>query len=221
MSTCVGNESLMSTVVEINSLSKKEIRALLRKSERRLQVLSQRNDAMDYAEDERVCAIANAILSLAYHTKIPKAEIFAAVAGNMRIPVKDVVPPAEEPRAAASQTVPDAEEQAPEALNISMLEQAEEPKDAGHRKLTLPNGRRSRATLDVSVKHRSRRSLRRPSQSATHVKHQVPKAAAAGSDVVYRHPVDADKTWDGQGAMPKWLRDAVSFGRSLEEFRVG
>jgi DNA-binding protein H-NS len=38
--------------------------------------------------------------------------------------------------------------------------------------------------------------------------------------VKYRHPSDSGKTWTGRGMTPKWLRDLVDQGRSLDDFKV-
>lgn len=38
--------------------------------------------------------------------------------------------------------------------------------------------------------------------------------------VKYRHPEHPELTWKGRGQMPKWLREELAKGRSLEEFRV-
>lgn len=42
----------------------------------------------------------------------------------------------------------------------------------------------------------------------------------ASFNVKYRHPDDPRKTWAGTGARPKWLKDELDKGRSLEDFRV-
>lgn len=38
--------------------------------------------------------------------------------------------------------------------------------------------------------------------------------------VRYRDPEDSSRTWAGRGQRPKWLRDKLESGHSLEEFRV-
>jgi len=170
---------------------------------------------MDFSDDERVCAIANEILTLAYKTKVPKAEVFAAVAGNMRQSLKDVLPPSApiEPEVDAGEESSAADESA--LVEVAGSASAQEPRDAqqrSDRKLTLPNGQR-RAQNAVTSRAACRENEEKSTGSAN-------EPADTASEVMYRHPVDADKTWDGQGSMPKWLRDAVSFGRKLEEFRV-
>lgn len=38
--------------------------------------------------------------------------------------------------------------------------------------------------------------------------------------IKYRHPEKPELTWKGRGQMPKWLREELAKGRSLDEFRV-
>ena len=47
-----------------------------------------------------------------------------------------------------------------------------------------------------------------------------PKKAKAAAKAMYRHPDDTSLTWGGRGPRPKWLRDALNKGKSLEDFKV-
>lgn len=38
--------------------------------------------------------------------------------------------------------------------------------------------------------------------------------------VKYRNPANASEKWTGRGMKPKWLRELIDQGRSLEEFEV-
>lgn len=211
----------MLNALNIESLSKSELKKILRKGEKRLETLNARRSAMDFSEDERVCAVANEILTLAYKTRIPKAEVFAAVAGNMRQSLEDVLP---HPESVSdnSETVAEnaAVETTKEAIDPSILIQGTlggEERSA-NRTLKLP---RPRKTPSLNVAGNDERRPSRQKRSKNNRDNKAERAESMGSSqVVYRHPVDAYKTWDGRGAMPKWLRDAVSFGRKLEEFRV-
>ncbi len=40
------------------------------------------------------------------------------------------------------------------------------------------------------------------------------------SEIKYRHPQDASKTWKGFGKRPIWLNDELKRGRKLEEFKI-
>ncbi|TDT72678.1 DNA-binding protein H-NS [Litoreibacter halocynthiae] len=42
----------------------------------------------------------------------------------------------------------------------------------------------------------------------------------APAKVTHRHPDDKTLTWVGLGARPKWLKDAIASGRSLDEFKI-
>lgn len=207
----------MSEPVHVESLSKGELKKLLRKGTKRLSSIKRRLDTMDFSDDERVCAIANEILTLAYKTKVPKADVFAAVAGNMRQSLKDVLPPAipVESEVDAGEESYTADESASAGVAGIGIESPQPPREAqqrSDRKLTLPNGQRGAQNAVTGG------AVRREHDKASSKSANEPTDMA--SEVMYRHPVDAHKTWDGQGAMPKWLRDAVSFGRKLEEFRV-
>lgn len=49
---------------------------------------------------------------------------------------------------------------------------------------------------------------------------QATRKTRASSEVKYRHPQDADKTWKGFGKRPLWLVAELKAGRSLEEFKA-
>ena len=36
----------------------------------------------------------------------------------------------------------------------------------------------------------------------------------------YRDPANAENTWSGRGARPKWLREQLAKGKALEEFKI-
>ncbi len=217
---------MVSSIEQINALNKKEIESLLRESERRLESLNRETDPLSLTEDERVCAIANAILTLACNTNVPKAQVFAAVAGNMRISVQDAIPsstPSEDATGApgqgtaADEPLDDREVATPADPAVAA---ADEP-DQQPRRLSLPSGRqpggvRSRT---AGARSRARQTFKRTGEPVSTAS-PVMTPASEADDAVYRHPVDASKTWNGKGSMPKWLSDAVSFGRNPEEFRV-
>jgi DNA-binding protein H-NS len=49
------------------------------------------------------------------------------------------------------------------------------------------------------------------------------KAAAGGTGSVavrYRHPDDASQQWTGRGRQPKWVKEWVEGGKSLDQLRV-
>jgi DNA-binding protein H-NS len=49
------------------------------------------------------------------------------------------------------------------------------------------------------------------------------KAAASGTGSVavrYRHPDDASQQWTGRGRQPKWVKEWVEGGKSLDQLRV-
>lgn len=48
-------------------------------------------------------------------------------------------------------------------------------------------------------------------------KTSAPKKAAKAA---YRDPSDASKTWAGRGARPLWLKEALSAGKSLDDFKI-
>ncbi len=48
----------------------------------------------------------------------------------------------------------------------------------------------------------------------------APKAAAAKKTGVIRFKDDAGHTWSGRGPKPKWLKDGLASGKSLESFTV-
>lgn len=36
----------------------------------------------------------------------------------------------------------------------------------------------------------------------------------------YRHPKNPDLTWAGRGRQPRWIKDALQEGKSLDEMRI-
>lgn len=53
---------------------------------------------------------------------------------------------------------------------------------------------------------------------------KAPKAKKATKAVprkaTHRNPDDHSKTWAGRGARPKWLKDALDSGKSLDDFKI-
>jgi DNA-binding protein H-NS len=45
-----------------------------------------------------------------------------------------------------------------------------------------------------------------------------PKNADQNSKPKYSNPDNPDQTWSGRGHMPKWLKEALATGKTLEEF---
>lgn len=46
------------------------------------------------------------------------------------------------------------------------------------------------------------------------------KKTKVRAKVMYRDPENSDQTWVGRGPRPKWLRDKLASGKSLEDFKV-
>jgi DNA-binding protein H-NS len=46
------------------------------------------------------------------------------------------------------------------------------------------------------------------------------KKPSKAAIVSYRDPANAGNTWGGRGPRPKWLRDALDAGKSLDDFKV-
>lgn len=36
----------------------------------------------------------------------------------------------------------------------------------------------------------------------------------------YRHPENPEMTWSGRGRQPRWIKDALNEGRSMDEFLI-
>ena len=51
--------------------------------------------------------------------------------------------------------------------------------------------------------------------AAARAKSKKPKAAVA-----YRDPKNSGNTWAGRGARPRWLKEALEKGASLDDFKV-
>lgn len=47
-----------------------------------------------------------------------------------------------------------------------------------------------------------------------------PKAKTPPLPVAYRDPTNAENIWVGRGPRPGWLKDALTAGKALEDFRV-
>ena len=197
------NES-MNTPINIKSLSKEQLQVLIKQGERRLATLDTLTDLRELAEDERIYSIVNDILLLAYQTGVGKAEIFKALAGSLRQPLERI---AEAMPRISDDTAPnEAQASGEEAAG----EEAVEPPQAAPVQRT--------ATVSLSA-HRHSKPRERDASAPQAPSGRTPRSGHKPR-TVYAHPVDRNKTWDGQGDMPQWLRDALSFGRRLEEFRV-
>jgi DNA-binding protein H-NS len=46
------------------------------------------------------------------------------------------------------------------------------------------------------------------------------KRGAASASVKYRDPDATENTWSGRGKHPRWLREKLEEGRSLDEFAI-
>lgn len=197
----------MSTAINIESLTKENLKHLIHQAEHRLAALNTPPQLSELVEDERIYSIVNDVLLLAYRTGVTKADVFSALAGALRQPLESVA-------AAMPQSGADHEPDVAGESNASAKAEAEEWAFTSDEQKNLPGSlslgphRSGKSANTYSVDSQARYSDRRRF------------TAAKRSKVIYAHPVDTDRTWDGSGAMPKWLRDALAFGRKLEEFRV-
>ncbi|HYW76893.1 MAG TPA: H-NS family nucleoid-associated regulatory protein [Gammaproteobacteria bacterium] len=194
----------MNTPINLESLGKEQLQALIEQGERRLGTLDTLTDLRELAEDERIYSIVNDILLLAYQTGVGKAEIFKALAGSLRQPLERIAE-------AMPQFTDDTSPGEAQAADEDMAgEEAVEPQQAApvHRA----------GTLSLSA-HKHSKPREREASAPQAQSGRTPRSGHKARPV-YAHPVDRNKTWDGQGDMPQWLRDALSFGRRLEEFRV-
>lgn len=213
--------------VNTEVLSKRELRALIDAARRRVAALEKAKTWRDFIDDERVVATANAILMLAYKADVPKDGVFRLVAGALRQPVRNVALSTEElktvgatddstPPAAGEGSEPVAT--APEASAQDTMTTISEPRRSLEDP-SQPSGRRSsRVSRPRAETTDSVRTYRRRAAAAAH--NDKSREEPHKGRPLYVHPANKDQYWDGQGEMPKWLRDAIAFGRSLEEFRV-
>lgn len=49
---------------------------------------------------------------------------------------------------------------------------------------------------------------------------KVGKKGASVSAPKYRHPENPELTWAGRGRQPRWIKDALEAGKSLEDMRI-
>lgn len=66
-------------------------------------------------------------------------------------------------------------------------------------------------------------SIGMPLKDLMSVTARAPKAANAGTGSVavrYRHPDDASQQWTGRGRQPKWVKEWVEGGKSIDQLRV-
>lgn len=194
----------MSTTINIESLSKQQLQQLIHRGEHQLSILRAPPDLSDLVEDERIYSIVNDILLLAYRTGSTKAEVFTALAGALRQPMDKIAQLI--PRIADDKTGGDVDE----VSGHDSFTQASTTQGAS------PTRRTGTLTLNGNQEVPSARSIESSPERGARHRPQADKKSVA----VYAHPVDRNKTWNGEGEMPKWLRDALSFGRKLEEFRM-
>lgn len=65
------------------------------------------------------------------------------------------------------------------------------------------------------------RSVGMPIEVLIGSRDQTNTSTALGKVAVrYRHPSNASLEWTGRGKQPKWIREWVASGRTLEELRV-
>lgn len=74
--------------IDLSNLSKAELRELMRKGKQRLERLGDKAEKVELkSSDPRVAAIADQIRSLSEETGMRRREVFAVLAGSMRMPV--------------------------------------------------------------------------------------------------------------------------------------
>jgi len=56
--------------------------------------------------------------------------------------------------------------------------------------------------------------------SGTSPKPKAKPAKKAPRKPTHRDPANANNTWSGRGARPKWLKDALDSGKSLDDFKI-
>lgn len=208
-------------------LSKQELRALIRKAQRRVAALEAASIWRDVADDERVVAAANAILMLAYKSGVPKDDVFRLVAGALRLPVRDVALSTEELKAVDSSgdNVPASAGEGGEPVEPGSGESAEDSQPRAEQNLSSLSDQPQCSSRSLSGTSRPRAepadSVRPYHRRSASTAHNDKSAEGRHKErPLYVHPANKDQYWDGQGEMPKWLRDAIAFGRSLEEFRA-
>lgn len=47
-----------------------------------------------------------------------------------------------------------------------------------------------------------------------------PRKGKSKRPAKYRHPENAELTWSGRGRQPRWIKEALTSGQSLEEFLI-
>lgn len=161
----------------------------------------------EFVLDDRVVAVSNAIVLLAYKAGVTQAEVLRLVAGAMKLPYSQLI------EAAGSSQ----DNAGPLVDTLSERVCTPHTYTPGHSSAMAHGAQSSRGGgrgSDSGASSQPTPSPKKPKPSS---------GALTGSNTsraIYAHPVNADSTWDGQGDMPKWLRDAITFGRSLDEFRI-
>jgi DNA-binding protein H-NS len=46
------------------------------------------------------------------------------------------------------------------------------------------------------------------------------KSGGQPGEARFRNPADGSQTWTGRGRQPKWIAEALSGGKSLDDFRI-
>lgn len=78
------------SAIDLDKLSKQDLQRLIKKSKHQLKRMDKRDQRTSLkSSDARVVAIANQVRQLSDELKISKKETLKAVAGNLRIAIKD------------------------------------------------------------------------------------------------------------------------------------
>lgn len=79
---------MKTNMIDVASLSKGELRQLLRKSRQRLEKIEEKSErAVLRSSDPRVAAIADQVRALSEETGMKRRDVFAVLAGSMRMPL--------------------------------------------------------------------------------------------------------------------------------------
>lgn len=199
-------------------LTEQELRALINQAQRRVQALESAKSWRDFVDDERVVATSNAVLMLAYKAAVPKDEVFRLIAGALRLPLRDVALSAEELEAVAS----NGNAETASTVEVSGSVASAPEASAEHSKApNVPESKRRRSSTSSRTRAKTTNAVRPYGQRSGPPAHSNNTAPRRSKErALYVHPANKNQCWDGHGEMPKWLRDALAFGRSLEEFRA-
>lgn len=59
-----------------------------------------------------------------------------------------------------------------------------------------------------------------PSTTSAPAPETAPKAALGAAPPKYRHPTEPLQTWSGRGRQPKWVREHLAAGGTLEQLAI-